>query len=100
MSRAQNTPATVNAGFLFHMVGDYIDSCRIVFGNINPNFVHAENAENYLKHKQLHDNNTLKDVLKLLKSEINPDVRLPEASPKYRQMLAISLFYKVKNSLF
>lgn len=96
MPRAQNTHAMVNAGFLFHLDRNYIvESAVIVYGNINPQFVHAEKAENILMGKTLFENKALADALASLNDEIKAQDMPPEASPEYRKGLALALFYKV-----
>ncbi|KAJ8952857.1 hypothetical protein NQ314_007463 [Rhamnusium bicolor] len=94
MARAQNTHALVNAGFLIKFNDTTVEIARIVYGSINPGFVHATNTENFLKGKKLFDNSVLNQAFSLLNSELDPDYILPESSPEYRKLLAISLFYK------
>ncbi|XP_075210160.1 xanthine dehydrogenase-like [Lycorma delicatula] len=103
MPRTQNAHAYVNAGFIFKI--DKNDKCkvqekpRIVFGGINPNFVHASRTEEMVVGKRLLDPNDLQQVLQVLSSELNPDHVLPDASPEFRKGLALSLFYKFVLSL-
>ncbi|KAK4872289.1 hypothetical protein RN001_016413 [Aquatica leii] len=95
MPRAQNAHALVNAGFLFKLnLDNTIESGSLVYGAINPSFAHASNAEQYLKGKNLFDNNTLKGLFEILHAEITPDHVLPDPSPEFRQKLAIALCYK------
>ncbi|KAJ8949770.1 hypothetical protein NQ318_018999 [Aromia moschata] len=94
MPRAQNTPAVLNAGFLFKLNGNAVESARIVYGAINPNFIHASNTENFLKSHNLFDNVVLKQAYQILESELDPDYVLPDSRPEFRKLLAISLFYK------
>ncbi|CAH1116797.1 unnamed protein product [Phaedon cochleariae] len=94
MPRAQNAHAMVNAGFLIKFENDVVQDARIVYGGINPQFVHAKLTENALKGKKLFDNGTLQIVFKYLEQEIKPDYVLPDPTPQYRQLLSISLFYK------
>lgn len=44
--------------------------------------------------KSFLQNDTLSGAVKALSSELNPDHELPDASPEYRENLAIALFYK------
>ncbi|XP_018569700.1 probable aldehyde oxidase gad-3 [Anoplophora glabripennis] len=94
MARAQNTHALVNAGFLFQLQNQNVVSARIVYGAINPEFVHATKTENYLKGKHLFDNNVLQGAYQSLDDELHPDYVLPDSKPEFRKLLAISLFYK------
>lgn len=94
MPRAQNAHAYVNAGFLFKFDKGVIKSARLCFGGINPEFVHANETEKFLIGKDLYNNETLQEALKILTSEIQPDWVLPDASPDYRKNLAAALFYK------
>ncbi|XP_066997187.2 xanthine dehydrogenase [Anabrus simplex] len=103
MPRAQNAHAYVNAGFLFKldpkMEGEIIGRPNILFGGINPNFLHAVNTENALTGKSLFHEDMLKTALKSLDGELKPDHVLPDASPEYRKGLAKALFYKYFLSL-
>ncbi|KAJ8925554.1 hypothetical protein NQ315_009394 [Exocentrus adspersus] len=94
MPRAQNTHGLVNAGFLLKFNGQTVVSARIVYGGISSEFVHATKAENFLKGIRLFDNNVLQSVYQILDDEIRPDYVLPDSSPEFRKLLAISLFYK------
>lgn len=94
MPRAQNAHAYVNAGFLVKFDKSIIQSARLCFGGINPEFVHASETEKFLTGKDLYTNETLQEALRILTSEIKPDWVLPDASPDYRKNLAASLFYK------
>ncbi|KAJ8952860.1 hypothetical protein NQ314_007466 [Rhamnusium bicolor] len=94
MARAQSTRAVVNAGFLLQFSGTTVQSARIVYGAINPEFVHATNTETYLVGKNLFDNNVLSQALDVLDGELIPDYVPPDPTPEYRKSLAISLFYK------
>ncbi|XP_067007633.2 uncharacterized protein [Anabrus simplex] len=103
MPRAQNAHAYVNAGFCFKLNrknrGQVLERPRIVFGGINPAFIHAVRTEEYLQGKQLFNENVLKAALHTLNSELTPDHVLPDASPEYRKGLALALFYKFVLSL-
>ncbi|XP_060520176.1 xanthine dehydrogenase-like [Cylas formicarius] len=95
MPRAQNAHAQVNAGFLFRLNGQYVvQSARIVFGAINPQFIHASATERFLQGQVLFDNTVLQRAYQSLENEINPDWVQPDPSPPFRRLLAISLFYK------
>lgn len=97
LPRAQNVHAYVNAGFLieWHDVQQrVVRSARICFGNIRPDFVHAESVEQLLVGRDLYNAGTVAQVFAQLLSSIQPEEMPPEASPQYRQKLACSLFYK------
>ncbi|XP_030746546.1 xanthine dehydrogenase-like [Sitophilus oryzae] len=95
MPRAQNAHAMVNAGFLFKLdTANKVQSARIIYGGINPSFIHAKNAEMVLKSKNLFDNSTIQAVLKALDLELVPDWVLPDPRPEFRKKLAKNLFYK------
>lgn len=94
MARAQNTHALVNAGFLLQMNYQTVVSARIVYGAINPQFVHASSLETFLPGKILFNNDVLRQAFQILDAEIQPDYVLPDPTPAFRKMLAISLFYK------
>lgn len=97
--RAQNAHAMVNAGFLFEFettgVKKLVKSCRICYGGINPNFIHAEETENLLSGvEDFYTNECVQRAVASLLHELNPDNVLPDPSPEYRKRLAISLFYR------
>ncbi|KAK9512029.1 hypothetical protein O3M35_000556 [Rhynocoris fuscipes] len=97
MPRAQNAHAYVNAGFMFKVdKSNYtiLEKPTIIYGGINPHFIHARKTEDYLNGKILLDNNTLKEALAILDEELKPDHIIPDATPEYRHGLAQSLFYK------
>uniref|UniRef100_A0A0K8S633 Xanthine dehydrogenase n=2 Tax=Lygus hesperus TaxID=30085 RepID=A0A0K8S633_LYGHE len=98
MPRAQNAHAHVNAGFLFKVDRgngfQILEQPTIVFGGINPSFVHASSTEEYFSGKPLMDNGTLQGALKILEKELDPNQVLPDPSPDYRKGLALSLLYK------
>ncbi|XP_073981070.1 uncharacterized protein isoform X1 [Rhodnius prolixus] len=97
MPRKQNVHALVNAGFLFRINNDnYLVEERpvIVYGNISKTFTHAYNTESYLTGKPLTNQETLKNALKILSKEIDPEKCPLKASPEYRRTLAVSLFYR------
>lgn len=94
MPRAQNAHAYVNGAFLVESVDAKIRTIRICFGGINPKFVHAKATEVALIGRELHAADTLKLAVNTLQNELQPDWELPDAEPKYRKNLAMSLFYK------
>ncbi|XP_060523086.1 xanthine dehydrogenase-like isoform X2 [Cylas formicarius] len=95
MPRKQNAHALVNAGFLLKLSADYtVESARIVFGCINENFVRAIHTETYLKGKPIFDNEVLQIAFQKLDEELICDHAEPDSQPKFRNRLAISLFYK------
>jgi len=98
MPRAQNAHAYVNAGFLFRLNvnngGKVLAKPTIVYGGINPQFIHASNTESYVNGKNLFDRKVFRTALKILDAELHPDHVLPDASPEYRKGLAAALFYK------
>ncbi|XP_017770615.1 PREDICTED: indole-3-acetaldehyde oxidase-like [Nicrophorus vespilloides] len=95
MPRAQNAHAMVNAGFQVSFKnGGIVDSIRIVYGGINPQFSHPTETENFLKGRDLFKNDVLKMAYKKLESELQPDHVLPDPKPEFRKKLAIALFYK------
>ncbi|XP_058788820.1 xanthine dehydrogenase/oxidase-like [Phymastichus coffea] len=96
MPRAQNAHAIVNAGFLFKLNsnGDILEKPNLIFGGIRPDFLHATKTEEFFVGKSIFDLMTLKKGLNILTSELNPDHVLPEYKPEFRQLLAVSLFYK------
>ncbi|RZC32795.1 xanthine dehydrogenase/oxidase, partial [Asbolus verrucosus] len=90
MPRAQNSHAHINAGFLFKFKQNqptYIETVSIVFGNVNPNFIHATQTEKLLQ------------VFVSLSQELVPDIIPPDPTPEFRKQLAISLFYKAVLSI-
>lgn len=98
MPRAQNAHAYVNAGFRVKLdngkIGQIVSKPTIVFGGINPDFIHATKTEEYLVGKNLYDTKVLQAALKILDGELKPNHVLPDASPAYRKTLAEGLFYK------
>ncbi|XP_063385400.1 uncharacterized protein LOC134671467 [Cydia fagiglandana] len=95
MPRAQNAHAMVNAGFLYNLdESSSVKAARIVYGNINPRFVHAKETEKFLVGKKLFTNETLQGAIKVLEEELVAEEHPPEPSAKYRKNLAINLFYK------
>lgn len=96
MPRAQNAHAYVNAAFLIEWNDNtsLIQSIRICYGGITPDFVHAKKTEKLLIGKDLYTNAVLRNSLTTLSNEIHPDWILPDASSNYRKNVAIALFYK------
>lgn len=99
MSRAQNAHAIVNAAFLFEFGSNdgkmEVKSCRICYGGINPQFIHAEETEKLLTGvNDFHTNDILQKAIKSLQSEIDSDSVLPDPPADYRNNLAIALFYR------
>lgn len=101
MPCAQNAHAIVNAAFLLQLTNfGKVQSASIVYGGINPSFIHAVNTEKLLIGKSLFNNRTLQESFNSLNNELNPNVMPPDPSPVYRKNLAISLFYKVNIYLY
>nr|CAD7412243.1 unnamed protein product [Timema poppensis] len=98
MPRAKNVHAIVNAGFLFNLSSDgngtVVERPNIVYGGINPSFVHATATESYLDGKDLFTQETLNGLMDSLEQEIQPDHVLPDMTPEYRKGLTKSLIYK------
>ncbi|XP_071054779.1 xanthine dehydrogenase-like [Onthophagus taurus] len=95
MPRAQNAHAMVNAAFLLQLNGNsVVENARIVYGGINPKFIHATELESTIKNKKLFDDAFLQSCYKTLDDELNPDYVLPDPKPEFRKGLAIALFYK------
>ncbi|KAF6212617.1 hypothetical protein GE061_013143 [Apolygus lucorum] len=99
LPRKQNVHAVVNAGFLFRVMNPRVlveERPKIIFGGINSQLVHANQAEVYLMGKELLKQDVLKGVMTVLSLELQPDKddRKNEASPEYRKRLASSLLYK------
>ncbi|KAL3274968.1 hypothetical protein HHI36_019743 [Cryptolaemus montrouzieri] len=95
MPRAQNAHALVNAGFLYKLDSkNTVLSASIVFGDINPEFIHASKTEQFLIGKELFNNDTLRGAFKTLAEEVKPDFILPDPHPEFRKQLSIALFFK------
>nr|XP_018909623.1 PREDICTED: xanthine dehydrogenase-like [Bemisia tabaci] len=102
MPCAQNAKAIVNAGFKIKLSNKdalTVSEATIVFGGITPNYVHAEQTQNYLVGKSLSDSQAVQGALDKLDYELHPNFSPPDASPIYRKRLAQSLFYKFILSL-
>ncbi|CAG7720322.1 unnamed protein product [Allacma fusca] len=97
--RHQNAHAYVNAAFLIKVdpAVDFkiTEKPSICFGGINPKFVHATRTEESLTGADLADPNALKQAIRTLDEEVEPDHHLPDATPQYRKQLTKSLLYKV-----
>ncbi|KAG7171465.1 Indole-3-acetaldehyde oxidase-like [Homarus americanus] len=97
-SRAVNAHAHVNACFKMEL--DPTDGYRIkrkpllLFGGINPDFIHAVQTETYLVNKRLTDVVTVVEAAKMLGNEMKPDAKPQDTSPEYRISLSQCLFYK------
>ncbi|XP_047997895.1 indole-3-acetaldehyde oxidase-like isoform X2 [Leguminivora glycinivorella] len=95
MPRAQSAHAIVNAGFLYRLdSSNKVQGARIVYGAMNPHFVHASKTEGFLIGKKLFTNQTLQDAIDVLKEELVVEENPPEFSAEYRKKLAINLFFK------
>ncbi|XP_037920951.1 indole-3-acetaldehyde oxidase-like [Hermetia illucens] len=100
LPRAQHAHALVNAGFHFTFSGSQINSSRIAFGGINPNFTESHATVEFFEGRNLFDPDTFTQSLEILGAELQPDWILPAASPEFRRRLALGLFYKflIKNA--
>ncbi|XP_030374471.1 indole-3-acetaldehyde oxidase [Scaptodrosophila lebanonensis] len=94
MPRAQNAHAYVNAAFLLELQGPTIQSARLCFGGIRPDFVHATAIEKLLVSRNPYDAALMEQTFGQLSTILQPDEVLPDASPAYRSKLACGLFYK------
>lgn len=97
MPRAQNAHAYVNAAFLFKVEkpSNQVVSANICFGGIESGFTHAKQLEELYVGKCLFDAAVAEQVFgSSLKTILQPDHVLPDASPEYRTKLAAGLFYK------
>ncbi|XP_022211869.2 xanthine dehydrogenase [Drosophila obscura] len=97
LPRAQNVHAYVNAGFLVEwqdVQRHIVHSARICFGNIRPDYVHAQPLEQLLPGRDLYDPATVAQMFEQLRGSLQAEERPPEASPEYREMLACALLYK------
>lgn len=96
MPRAQNAHAYVNAAFLLEVndAKNSVMSAKLCFGGIDESFVHADKTEKFMVGKDPFSNATVQGALNVLKTELNPDWVLPDASPEYRKNLAMALLYK------
>ncbi|XP_063365129.1 uncharacterized protein LOC134653665 [Cydia amplana] len=100
MARAQSAHAIVNAGFLYKLESsNTVKEARILYGALNPSFVHASKTEEFLRGKNLFTSKTLQEAIEVLKSEVVVEENPPQASANYRKNLAVNLFYKSLLSL-
>ncbi|XP_068204134.1 uncharacterized protein [Palaemon carinicauda] len=96
--RAVNAHAYVNACFKMEL--DQEDGFRVktvptlIFGGVNPTFMHAKKTENYLLNRRLIDVATVVESAVILGNEVKPDNKPLDASPEYRISLARCLLYK------
>jgi len=100
MPRSQNSHAYINAAFRAKVVqtGDdkikFDNDVDLVFGNINPEFGHASETEQFLKGKEL-NNETLTAALKVLSSELKPQqYNAADLNAASKTDISLSLFYK------
>ncbi|XP_069360083.1 xanthine dehydrogenase/oxidase-like [Maniola hyperantus] len=94
-ARSRNAHAIVNAGFFYKIKPDNrVADCRIVYGDLSPNFNRASKTEKFLVGKILFNNDTLQKAMKMLSDELIVTELPPEPSAKYRRKLALVLFYK------
>ncbi|XP_034832567.1 uncharacterized protein [Maniola hyperantus] len=96
MPRSQNALAIVNVAFSVKLDSSFssIDSIRIVYGNIAPDFIHASQTEAYLKGKNLFNNTVVQRAIEVLNKELVPMEMPPAQSAWTRKKMAIGLFYK------
>ncbi|CAL4088500.1 unnamed protein product [Meganyctiphanes norvegica] len=96
--RSVNAHAYVNAGFRLKINPkngfQVIEVPTIAYGGINPNFIQCEKAGKYLLNRKLSDSTVLLKALKLIGQEVVPNSEPQLADPKYRTLLAQTLFYK------
>ncbi|XP_004537241.1 indole-3-acetaldehyde oxidase isoform X1 [Ceratitis capitata] len=96
MIRAQNAHAYINAAFLINIQRPSltVQSARICFGGISPDFSHASEIEKYVQGKRLYDPEVMANIFSKVSSHFNADSVLPDACPEYRLKLACGLIYK------
>ncbi|KAH8236776.1 hypothetical protein KR026_010469 [Drosophila bipectinata] len=95
MPRAQNAHAYVNAAFLLELQSDStVESARICFGGIRPDFTHATPIEQLMVGHKPFESGLIEQMFNKLEGLIKPDEVLPDASPAYRSKLACGLLYK------
>lgn len=99
MPRNQNALAIVNSAYLIKLgKKNNIERASIVYGNIDPKFIHATDTEKYLVGKNIFTDENLQGALKMLSSELLP-VDLPgEPSVECRKKMGLELFYKVRQN--
>ncbi|XP_012545633.1 LOW QUALITY PROTEIN: uncharacterized protein LOC101738607 [Bombyx mori] len=95
MPRSQSAHAIVNAAYLYKLNSNgTVIECRISYGGLSSQFTRAFATESFLVGKALFTNNTLQRALNILKNELVVTEMPPEPSAKYREKLALNLFYK------
>lgn len=101
--RAVNAHAYVNAAFRFQV--DENDGFLVkskpflLYGGINPNFIHAANTEDFLTGRRLTEQGLLTEAAEILATEVLPDALPQDSSPAYRLSLTQSLLYKAVISI-
>ncbi|KAK3874524.1 hypothetical protein Pcinc_020543 [Petrolisthes cinctipes] len=96
--RAVNAHAYVNA--VFRLEVDPNDTFTItsrptiLYGGINPQFVHASKTEDFLTGRSLSEPDLVVRACEVLKTEVFPDSQPEDASPQYRASLTQSLLFK------
>uniref|UniRef100_A0A8C4QXE0 Aldehyde oxidase n=1 Tax=Eptatretus burgeri TaxID=7764 RepID=A0A8C4QXE0_EPTBU len=99
MMRAQNAHAYVSAGFRWRLCRHdgssvIVQAATLVFSGVSSKLVHAYKTEKFLIGKDLGLPTTLKGALAELMVELEPEEDPVLASPAYRKILAMALFYK------
>ncbi|XP_070000799.1 uncharacterized protein [Penaeus vannamei] len=96
--RAVNAHAYVNAAFKMEVDPEdgfkVLNKPTILYGGINPEFIHASQTEDFLTGRRLTDSETVLEAAKLVGQEVKPDSHPQDATPAYRTSLAQSLLYK------
>ncbi|XP_042871766.1 indole-3-acetaldehyde oxidase-like [Penaeus japonicus] len=96
--RTVNAHAYVNACFKIRVDPEdgfkVIGNPTIVYGGINPDFIHAKQTESFLRGRSLLQVPTIVKAARLLGKEVKPDAQPQDASPQYRKSLAQNLLYK------
>ncbi|GAB0095798.1 Aldehyde oxidase/xanthine dehydrogenase [Sergentomyia squamirostris] len=96
--RAQNGQIMMNSGFLFNINQSTgkISSCRIVYGGISPEFVHATTLEKTLRDSNFFNNTTIQASIDVIYSEFpkQMDNTIGGFSSNFRLYLALGIFYK------
>ncbi|XP_061392390.1 uncharacterized protein LOC133327873 [Musca vetustissima] len=96
MPRAQNAHAYVNSAFLLEVDPStgVVKNCRICFGGIRPDFVHAATVEDILKGQCFYEKDIVGKLFAALDNTLQPNEVLPDPSPDYRRKLACGLLLK------
>ncbi|PZC82136.1 hypothetical protein B5X24_HaOG210944 [Helicoverpa armigera] len=95
MPRNQNALAVVNSAYLLKLGSkNEVECASIVYGNIDPAFVHAKKTEEYLIGKCIFTDETLQGAIKVLNNELVPVEITGEPPKETRKKLALGLFYK------